>query len=246
MALSNNNTLAIPANKPGHVLLYDALTLRVLCVVGAHKSNLACLALTDDLLATASETGTLIRVFCVHSGEPKEVFRRGTTTAKITCMCFSPRIHGKQYLAAASDNGTIHLFHFDSAGDAVSATSNGYASSFMNALKSFPTSSAMASRGLLARTTFGLPLACAFYVPDVEVMAGTVAESARKATAPTLRAVTSAGKFYEFYLDYTSISSAELEFKRELNLMEITRVEQVVEEERAVSAPIFGEKDKND
>ena len=64
----------------GEVLLFDTLTCSAQNVVEAHRAPLSCIALNNDgtLLATASETGTIIRVFSMPSGSKLFQFRRGT------------------------------------------------------------------------------------------------------------------------------------------------------------------------
>jgi len=49
-------------------------------VISAHQGTIVCLALNRDgsLLASASETGTLIRLFNTQTGEKVQELRRGT------------------------------------------------------------------------------------------------------------------------------------------------------------------------
>lgn len=77
--------------------------------IAAHQSPLGALALSADgsLLASASQKGTVVRVFRVTDGVLLRTFRRGTTTATISCLCFS---HDCALLAVASDHGTVHVF----------------------------------------------------------------------------------------------------------------------------------------
>lgn len=65
-----------------------------------------------DLLATASEKGTLIRIWKVDSANPTlpVMFRRGADKAEINDLQFSR--HSK-YIAATSDHNTIHVFGID-------------------------------------------------------------------------------------------------------------------------------------
>ena len=86
-----HNVLACPGVTRGHarVELYDA---RKSTVVAAHESDLARLALSGDgsLLATASDKGTLIRVFDAHSGAQLREFRRGVDRALVYSIVFCP------------------------------------------------------------------------------------------------------------------------------------------------------------
>ena len=111
--------LACPGVTRGHarVELYDA---RKSTVVAAHESDLARLALSGDgsLLATASDKGTLIRVFDSHSGAQLREFRRGVDRALVYSIVFCPET---KYLACSSDKGTVHVFNLKSEGGRVVA-----------------------------------------------------------------------------------------------------------------------------
>jgi hypothetical protein len=80
----------------------------------AHESSLRSLALTADgsRLATASEKGTVIRVFDVAAASCIQEFRRGVERATITCLAWSWDFH---WLCCTSDKGTAHIFHVDEA-----------------------------------------------------------------------------------------------------------------------------------
>jgi len=114
-----HNVLACPGVTRGHarVELYDA---RKSTVVAAHESDLARLALSGDgsLLATASDKGTLIRVFDAHSGAQLREFRRGVDRALVYSIVFCPET---KYLACSSDKGTVHVFNLKSEGGRVVA-----------------------------------------------------------------------------------------------------------------------------
>ncbi|KAK9424499.1 putative Autophagy-related protein 18 [Seiridium cardinale] len=93
----------------GDVLIYDTLTLKAVNVIEAHKSPLSCIALNHDgtLLATASETGTIIRVFSVPRGQKLFQFRRGTYPSTISSMSFNAT---SSLLCVSSTTDTIHIF----------------------------------------------------------------------------------------------------------------------------------------
>ncbi|RWA03806.1 hypothetical protein EKO27_g11302 [Xylaria grammica] len=99
----------------GDVLIYDTLTLKVVNVVEAHRSPLSCIALNNDgtLLATASETGTIIRVFSVPKGEKLYQFRRGTYPSTIYSMSFNM---ASSLLCVSSTSDTIHIFRLQQPG----------------------------------------------------------------------------------------------------------------------------------
>ena len=93
----------------GSVVVYDLLTLGMACVVPAHRTRVACLAFNaaGTLLATASEKGTVVRVFSVPDGKLVSQFRRGSYPARILAMTFNA---ASTLLCVSSDTGTVHLF----------------------------------------------------------------------------------------------------------------------------------------
>lgn len=75
----------------------------------AHDSRIACFGLAQDgnVVATASNKGTLVRVFNTHDGTLLHEVRRGADRAEIYSLAFSPTA---EWLAVSSDKGTIHVF----------------------------------------------------------------------------------------------------------------------------------------
>lgn len=93
----------------GRVLIFDTVTIKAVNVIEAHRSPLSCLCLNNDgtLLATASETGTIIRVFSVPKGQKLYQFRRGTYPSKIYSMSFNL---SSTLLCVSSTSDTVHIF----------------------------------------------------------------------------------------------------------------------------------------
>ncbi|PQK17735.1 hypothetical protein BB8028_0008g02420 [Beauveria bassiana] len=93
----------------GDVLVFDTLTLKAVNVVEAHRSPLCSICLNNDgtLLATASETGTIIRVFSVPRGQKLYQFRRGTYPSTIYSMSFNL---SSTLLCVSSTSDTVHIF----------------------------------------------------------------------------------------------------------------------------------------
>jgi WD40 repeat protein len=63
---------------------------------------------TGSLLATASDKGTLIRIFSTEDGTPLQEVRRGSDKADIYSITFDKTT---KWIACSSDKGTIHIFH---------------------------------------------------------------------------------------------------------------------------------------
>lgn len=134
---NNGMVLACPGTRRGQVRI-ELYGLRRTTFVDAHDSALGALALSVDgrLLATASERGTVIRLFdtrgvtigggnnagssssgggpsgggaatAVSSSTPLREFRRGVDRATISCLTFSL---DSAWLGCASDHGTVHVF----------------------------------------------------------------------------------------------------------------------------------------
>ncbi|GAB1214529.1 autophagy protein [Aspergillus terreus] len=93
----------------GEVLIFDALKLEAINVIEAHRSPLACITLNSDgtLIATASDKGTIIRVFSVPDGHKLYQFRRGSIPSRIYSMSFNTT---STLLCVSSSTETIHLF----------------------------------------------------------------------------------------------------------------------------------------
>ena len=63
-----------------------------------------------SLLATASDKGTLIRIYRTDTGEFLHEVRRGSDKAEICSVCFNS---SSKLLACSSDKGTIHIFSLE-------------------------------------------------------------------------------------------------------------------------------------
>jgi autophagy-related protein 18 len=109
VANQTNDTNKEQSNRNGDVIVFNAQTLQPLVVIEAHKTSLAAVAISYDgtLLATASDKGTIVRVFSVETGVKLYQFRRGTYPTKIYSLSFSK---DNRYLTASSATETVHIF----------------------------------------------------------------------------------------------------------------------------------------
>lgn len=104
--------LAFPGRSPGQIQLVELESGNV-SIIPAHSTPLRAMDLSPDgqVLATASEQGTLIRVFstsnCVRTAE----LRRGVDPAFIFSISISP---SSTMLAVTSDKSTLHIFDLTS------------------------------------------------------------------------------------------------------------------------------------
>ncbi|CAI4863301.1 ADS_G0053930.mRNA.1.CDS.1 [Saccharomyces cerevisiae] len=127
-------------NKPNSEALYDVVIYDTLNVTpvnylnSVHKGNVACLAVSHDgkLLATASDKGTIIRVF--HTGVDSDYmssrslfkeFRRGTRLCNLYQLAFDKSM---TMIGCVGDTDTIHLFKLDDASNSLPRdnSSNGH------------------------------------------------------------------------------------------------------------------------
>lgn len=106
--------LAFPGRTIGQIQIVDVspegVEKNLVSIIKAHRARIRCISLsrTGGMVASASETGTIIRV---HSTNPPALlyeFRRGLDRAMITSMSFSPN---ESKLAVLSDKNTLHVFN---------------------------------------------------------------------------------------------------------------------------------------
>jgi autophagy-related protein 18 len=106
-----NSTHIAPTS--GEVMIFDTMKLEAINVVEAHKSPLSCMAFNNDgtRLATASDKGTIIRVFSVPDAGKLYQFRRGSMPARIFSMAFNI---ASTLLCVSSATETVHIFKLTS------------------------------------------------------------------------------------------------------------------------------------
>jgi len=115
--------LACPGISRGHVRV-ELYNIRKSTIIPAHEADLACLALSQSgqRLATASDRGTLVRVFDTHTAAMLHELRRGADRAEIYSIAFN---QNSTFLACSSDKGTVHIFSLQNGAGPEGAERNG-------------------------------------------------------------------------------------------------------------------------
>jgi len=78
-------------------------------IIAAHEASVAAMTCSFDgtILVSASDKGTIMRVYDTKSGNLLRELRRGADRADINCLTLS---QNKAWLAVSSDKGTVHVF----------------------------------------------------------------------------------------------------------------------------------------
>lgn len=154
-------------DKSGIIQVFDVNQLKPVCTIEAHKSRISKLAfnINGSLLATASDKGTIIRVFNAQTGKKLYQFRRGTYSAKIYSLSFNSQ---STMLSVSSDSDTVHVFKMER-----SAYDNGGSTSkLMSTIMGKNVGDALESERDFAfiKTLPNLPTLCAFSTTEPEIM----------------------------------------------------------------------------
>ncbi|KRG07673.1 WD repeat domain phosphoinositide-interacting protein 2 isoform X3 [Drosophila mojavensis] len=106
--------LAYPGSvTSGEVQIFDAINLHAKTMIPAHDTPLAAIAFSPSgtEIATASERGTVIRVFSSQDGSRLFELRRGLKRCvSIVSLSFSTCA---EYLVSSSNTETVHIFRLD-------------------------------------------------------------------------------------------------------------------------------------
>uniref|UniRef100_A0A8P0SUB8 WD repeat domain, phosphoinositide interacting 2 n=1 Tax=Canis lupus familiaris TaxID=9615 RepID=A0A8P0SUB8_CANLF len=132
---NDNGYLAYPGSATiGEVQVFDTMNLRAANMIPAHDSPLAALAFdaSGTKLATASEKGTVIRVFSIPEGQKLFEFRRGVKSSVFSgstsgnlkqpwephlnvcvSICSLAFSMDSMFLSASSNTETVHIFKLE-------------------------------------------------------------------------------------------------------------------------------------
>lgn len=111
---SDHCYLAYPGSvTSGEIQIFDAINLHAKTMIPAHDTSLAAIAFSPSgtEIATASERGTVIRVFSSLDGSRLFELRRGLKRCvSIASLSFSTC---SEYLVSSSNTETVHIFRLD-------------------------------------------------------------------------------------------------------------------------------------
>lgn len=104
----HQSILTIPGNKPGDMRM-EIMEIKKSYTINAHQNELSqiCLNQNGKMVATASQRGTLIRLWDTRKGELLRELRRGMSSASIIGLSFDME---DTSLCLSSDKGTVHVY----------------------------------------------------------------------------------------------------------------------------------------
>jgi WD40 repeat protein len=111
---SKLNIIACPSTETGKIIIknYDEKKDGnfIKKEINAHQTEITALTMNVEgtLVASASEKGTIIKIFRVKDCSLIQELRRGTTISEIYSLCFDFK---SLYLACSSNKGTVHIFN---------------------------------------------------------------------------------------------------------------------------------------
>jgi WD40 repeat protein len=104
-----HNTVVYPSSQLGHIDILNVDTGDI-STIYAHYGTIEVICVSHDgkYIATASDKGTIVRMYSVDTRDILHEFRRGIEYVRITQLLFHP---SGRILLASSDRGSIHLYN---------------------------------------------------------------------------------------------------------------------------------------
>jgi WD40 repeat protein len=136
-------------------------------VFAAHQSPLAAIA-TDEmgtLVATASEHGTVVKVFRTQDGSLLQDFRRGANPAAISSLTFRS---DSAYLAVASSSPTVHVFRIQKDGESQETETANAGLSLSSAVSSMANACPEVMNDVVKGLVHAARASAVFRIPDVD------------------------------------------------------------------------------
>lgn len=108
----NDWVMVCPGSTKGSVRIQIGLDDSISSNVVAHANSVACVAvnLTGTMAASASEQGTVIKVYNTADGSVLHELRRGTVSAQISSIVFRK---DNKFLVVGSASPTVHIFRLE-------------------------------------------------------------------------------------------------------------------------------------
>jgi WD40 repeat protein len=108
IAILGSNYFVFPGISTGMIQVVDLSNMKS-AIINAHTTAIRALTLSKDeeYIATASDKGTLVRIWSAKDHSRLWEFRRGVDVADVFCLEFSS---DNSFLALTSDKGTLHIF----------------------------------------------------------------------------------------------------------------------------------------
>ncbi|KAG5421732.1 ATG18 [Candida metapsilosis] len=105
---ANKSTSNTVSNR-GDLIIFNINKFLPIMAISAHKNDIAAMSFSSDgsLIATASDKGTIVRVFDTNTGVKLFQFRRGSYPTKIYSLQFG---NDNKYVLATSSSLTVHIF----------------------------------------------------------------------------------------------------------------------------------------
>ena len=105
-------TLACPGSTKGSVRVQVGLNDSISNNIAAHSNPVANLALNQSgsIVASASDLGTVIKIFSSSDGQLLYELRRGISYTQISSLVFRP---DSKFIVVGSANQTVHVFKLD-------------------------------------------------------------------------------------------------------------------------------------
>ena len=106
--------ISYPSPDVGKIIIKDYDNKKdgnfIVSEINAHKNEIIALIMNYDgsLIASASERGTIIKIFRTKDGSLLQELRRGTDPAEIYDLTFDIK---SRYIACSSNKGTVHIFN---------------------------------------------------------------------------------------------------------------------------------------
>ena len=108
-----NTLIAFPDKKEGNIILKNCEKDSII-TIEAHEKKVEYISITTngEFLASATQNGSVIRIFNTENGELLQELRKGIDKSEIKCISFS---YNNRLMACSTNKGIVHVFSLDPA-----------------------------------------------------------------------------------------------------------------------------------